>query len=381
MEAVGRLAGGVAHDFNNLLQVITGSTLFARDGLPADSAARAELAEIDAAAARAAALTRQLLAFSRQQVLRPELASVNQVVSGVERMLRRLISADVTLVTDLEPDLAAVCADVGQLEQVLLNLVVNACDAMPDGGTLTIQTRAVHVDGSAASDGKELPPGAYVAVGVRDTGVGMDQSTRARLFEPFYTTKPLGKGTGLGLATVYGIVMQSGGHVQVDSAPGAGSTFTVLLPTADDVPVPDAAPRREPPPHGRETLLVVEDEPTVRGVVRRMLELGGYTVLEARDGAEALSILTTHSPAIDLVVSDIVMPQMSAGALLARLGDRARPPKVLLMSGYSRESVTQRPGIAQDVELLAKPFTPDALLRRVRAALDAPHAPARLTTA
>jgi PAS domain S-box-containing protein len=369
MEAIGRLAGGVAHDFNNLLQVITANTLFARERLPEESPVQSDLAEIDTAADRAAALTRQLLAFSRRQVLNPARLNVNRVVTTVERMLRRLIGADVTLVTDLQPDLSLVYADAGQLEQVLMNLAVNARDAMPEGGTLAIETQEVRVD---AADAAGLAPGAYVALRVRDTGVGMDEATQAQMFEPFFTTKEAGRGTGLGLATVYGIVAQSGGQVLVESEPGAGSTFTVLLPNVDGSVDAAASRPAERTPRGGETILVVEDEAAVRDAVRRMLQRGGYTVLEARHGVDALQLLADPAVQVDLVLSDVVMPEMGASALLARLDERNAPVKLLLMSGYSAEAVARQSGITHDFAVLTKPFTSDELLRRVRALLDAP---------
>ena len=372
MEAVGRLAGGVAHDFNNLIQVITGGALFASEHLPPDSPARAELSEIEAAAGRAAALTRQLLAFSRRQVLKPERLDTNRIVSTVERMLRRVIGADVALATELQPGLPMVHADAGQLEQVLLNLAVNARDAMPDGGTLTIETREVRLDADAARRRGDLEPGAYVALRVRDTGVGMDDATRMRLFEPFFTTKEPGRGTGLGLATVYGIVTQSGGRVLVESAPGAGSTFTILLPALAGASTPTASAAAARTVGGTETILLVEDEATVRGAVRRMLERAGYAVLEAGRAADALRLLDEPDRRVALVLADVVLPDAGAETLASRIRERRRGVRILLMSGYGGEAVSRQLSAAGDTELLAKPFTPDELLRRVRDALDAP---------
>ena len=377
LEAVGRLAGGVAHDFNNLLTVITASTRFAREEVPADSAAQADLAEVDAAAARAAALTRQLLAFGRQQVLRPQVVDVNRVAADVAGMLRRVIGADVQLVVALSPEPAPVYADAGQLEQVLMNLAVNARDAMPDGGTLEIRTRRMAAGSVQADDRMSdrvvgASSSAWVALSVRDTGLGMSEATQARVFEPFFTTKPPGQGTGLGLATAYGIVTQSGGHVRVESTLGGGSTFTVLIPEHHAVAAPASPPppeRREAP--GRETILLVEDEPQVRSLTRRMLERGGYTVLEAPHGAAALRIADEHGDRLALVLTDVVMPEMGAREFLERLRMRLPALPALLMSGYSAEAVTAQGVLVPGSSLLSKPFTHAALLASVRATLDA----------
>jgi PAS domain S-box-containing protein len=371
LEAVGRLAGGVAHDFNNLLTVISSSTRFAREELPADSAAQADLAEVDAAAARAAALTRQLLAFGRQQVLRPQVVDLNRVAGDVAGMLRRVIGADVQLMLELSPEPTPVYADAGQLEQVLMNLAVNARDAMPDGGTLEIRTRRVGSRGQEADGASSAT--AWVALSVRDTGIGMSEATQARVFEPFFTTKAPGQGTGLGLATAYGIVSQSGGQVRVESTLGLGSTFTVLIPEHHDVEAPTvpAAPaeRREAP--GRETILLVEDEPQVRSLTRRMLERGGYTVLEAPHGLAALRIADEHGDRVSLVLTDVVMPEMGARDLLERLRIRRPTLPALLMSGYSAEAVTGQGVLVPGTALVSKPFTQAALLRAVRETLDA----------
>jgi two-component system cell cycle sensor histidine kinase/response regulator CckA len=377
MEAVGRLAGGVAHDFNNLLTVIMSYAMMLLGELPPEDPLRPDLREIQGAAERAAGLTRQLLAFSRRQVLKPERLDANRVVANVERMLRRVIGADVALVTDLPPGLPTVHADAGQLEQVLMNLALNARDAMPDGGTLTIETRAVRLDADAARRHGGLEPGAYVALRVRDTGVGMDDATRGRLFEPFFTTKEPGRGTGLGLATVYGIVTQSGGRVLVESAPGAGSTFTILLPA-----IAGASSPTEPAPAARavggtETILLVEDDATVRASVRRMLERVGYTVLEAGRAADALRVLDEPGRRVALVLADVVLPDVGAGALVPRIRERHGGVRILLMSGYGGEAVSRQLSAAGDVGLLTKPFAPDELLLRVRDALDGRDAPAR----
>jgi PAS domain S-box-containing protein len=371
MEAVGRLAGGIAHDFNNLLTVITANTDFALEALPAGSQTHADLGEIAAAARRAADLTTQLLAFSRQQVLAPHHVDLNVVVAEVERMLLRVIGADVAMATELCAEAAPVYADEGQLGQVLMNLVVNARDAMPDGGTLTIQTAPFVVDAARAAARPGLAPGAYVALRVRDTGMGMDAATRTQVFEPFFTTKEVGRGTGLGLATVYGIVKQSGGYVWVESEPGVGSTFTVLLPRAAPAGGAAAAAAETPGPGRRaETVLLVEDEAPVRAAVRRMLERAGHRVLEAEHGGAALALAARHPGEIDLVITDVVMPETGAGALLAELRERHPELPVLLMSGYSPDAVPARGTMLQGASLLAKPFTAAELGRRVRELLD-----------
>ncbi|AHG87949.1 ATP-binding region ATPase domain protein [Gemmatirosa kalamazoonensis] len=370
LEVVGRLAGGIAHDFNNLLTVIGAATQFARETLPSDAPARQEIVDIEAAAKRAGALTQQLLAYSRQQVLRPERLDLNRVVANVERMLRRVLGEDVALVIALAPDLAPVDADVGQLEQVLMNLALNARDAMPNGGTLTLSTENVTLHARAAAAHEGVAAGAYVALRVRDTGVGIDAPAQALIFEPFFTTKAPGEGTGLGLATVDGIVRQSGGVVYVESAPGAGSTFTVLLPQAARGDVAEQPAPTGTITGGRETVLLVEDEAPVRAAVRRMLERGGYRVLAARDAQDALATAEQHAGAIDLVLTDVVMPGVSAGSLIERLRSARPRLRALLMSGYSAHAVAARGTFAEGAALLAKPFGPETLLRHVRDVLD-----------
>ena len=366
MEAVGRLAGGVAHDFNNLLTVITSYTdLLAADLSPDDErdGVREDVREIRAAAARATALTRQLLAFSRKQVLRPEVVDVNEIVGGTAGMLSRLIPEDIDVRTELASDLALVEADPRQLEQVILNLAVNARDAMPHGGRLVIRTEA----GRAATDGTP-----HVALSVVDDGCGMDRDTQLRMFEPFYTTKAPGQGTGLGLATVYGIVQQSGGCIRVDSAPGRGSTFTVVLPAlAAEKRAASMAAQASEPPCGSELVLLVEDEASVRALARRVLEKRGYTVLEARDGTEALAIAARRGDEVDLLLTDVVMPGMG-GRELATALTRARPRiKVLFTSGHTEDEVLRRGISAQTQAFLPKPFSPRELATRVREVLDA----------
>ncbi|HEV2179458.1 MAG TPA: response regulator, partial [Gemmatimonadaceae bacterium] len=372
MEAVGRLAGGVAHDFNNMLTAIKSYSQLLLQDVAADDARHKDIQEIDLAADRAARLTRQLLAFSRQQMLQPRVLDVNQTVSELEKMLQRLLLKDITLSTRLAPDLHAVRADAGQLEQVIVNLVVNARDAMPDGGRLTIRTRNVAIDAASAREGWSFAvrPGEYVLISVTDTGHGMDEATQSRIFEPFFTTKDRHKGTGLGLSTVYGIVKQSGGYIRVISEPGQGSAFEVYLPVADGAASPAGQPARPATSGGSETVLVVEDDDGIRAVIKRILERAGHRVIEATNGADALRICETSGDTIDLVLSDIAMPEMQGPDLARRIRERHPDMAMLLMSGYA-ESATQQDGIlAEGVEFLGKPFSPDALTRKIRHILD-----------
>ncbi|HEU5040926.1 MAG TPA: response regulator, partial [Gemmatimonadales bacterium] len=370
MEAVGQLAGGVAHDFNNLLTgILSYCDLILQEVRPGDPI-RADLEQIRHAGLRAAGLTRQLLAFSRRQVLQPRVLSLNATVAELDGMLRRLLGPEVTLETDLDPALWYVLADPGQIEQVLMNLVVNARDAMPRGGRLRVATA-----NRTIAAGEERPggprPGVYAAVAVTDTGTGMDSDIQARIFEPFFTTKEPGKGTGLGLSTVYGIVQQSGGHVLVESAPGRGSTFTVLLPRHDGsgAALPARADRRILP-GGTETLLLVEDEAAVRSSARRLLERHGYAVLEARHGADALRIVEEGPGEVDLVLTDVVMPEMGGRELVERLRARRPSLKVLFMSGYTEKSITPDGVMPPHTGFVEKPFTVEQLLRRLREILD-----------
>jgi signal transduction histidine kinase/ActR/RegA family two-component response regulator len=373
MEAVGRLAGGVAHDFNNLLTAILGSTDLLLEMLPADHPGRVEAVETRKAALRAADLTRQLLAFSRLQVLAPRVLNLNDVVANLDKMLRRLIGEDIDLRTALAPDLGAVRADPGQLEQVIVNLAVNARDAMLTGGSLTIETANVTLGEDYAATRTVVEPGDYVMLAVSDTGTGMDAETQARMFEPFFTTKPKGKGTGLGLATVYGIVKQSGGYVWVYSEPGRGTTFKIYLRRVD------AAVEPEPSPpvaavslHGSETVLLVEDEEQVRELTRRLLRASGYQVLAAASGADALRIAEHHDGAIHLLVTDVVMPGMSGREVGLLLGQKHPKMRALYLSGYPDESVVHQGVLAPGTPFLQKPFTAEALARKVREVLDAP---------
>jgi PAS domain S-box-containing protein len=373
MEAVGRLAGGIAHDFNNLLNVIGGHAELLLGEVPRESPLRRELEEIDHASRRAAALTQQLLAFSRKQVLQPKVLDLNEVIAGVERMLRRLIPEDITLETRLDPGLDPVRADPVGIEQILVNLVVNARDAIPGAGRITIRT--ANVDGEGELGDRvvgSVSPGPHVIFSVTDTGRGMDDETRRRIFEPFFTTKEVGQGTGLGLSTVYGIVEQSGGWIDVSSAPGRGTTITVHLPRVEarqdraaraDLPAPASKP-------GAETILLVEDEDAVRALARKVLERSGYTVLEAANGWEALEICERSDSPIHILVSDVVMPGIGGRDLAERVV-RLRPgTRVLFMSGYAEDEVLRRGALHDGIAFLPKPFSPAALVRRVREVLD-----------
>ncbi|HXF93760.1 MAG TPA: PAS domain S-box protein [Nitrospiraceae bacterium] len=372
MEAIGRLAGGVAHDFNNLLTVIRGYSDLVLARLHPTEPLRKDIEEVKKAADRAASLTAQLLAFSRRQFVAPKLVDLNVVVSGMETMLRRLIGEDlIQLCTVLDPQAGLVKADPGQIEQVVMNLAVNAHDAMPTGGTLTIETRGVQIAESPGRNAQPVDPGSYVMLAVRDTGCGMDEETQSHLFEPFFTTKEKGKGTGLGLSTVYGIVKQCGGHITVESKPSHGTAFTILFPRADET-----AETTEPgvmasgESRGKETVLLVEDEPGVRGLVHNTLKLHGYTVLEARHGIEALLTGAQHMGPIHLLLTDVVMPQMSGPEVAERLAAVRPGLKVLYMSGYPDHPIFSRTGVTAHAAFLPKPFTPNALARKVREVLD-----------
>jgi PAS domain S-box-containing protein len=369
LEAVGRLAGGIAHDFNNILTAILGTTDLMLGDLPEDHPTRPDALEVRKAAMRAAELTRQLLAYSRRQVLLPRRVDVSAVVGALDPMLRRLIGEDIELVTALGVGLPPVTADPSQLEQVVLNLAVNARDAMPRGGRLRIETAAVTI---AAEAEAPVPPGGYVLLAVSDTGVGMTPEVRAHLFEPFFTTKETGKGTGLGLATVYGIVRQSNAHIVVETAPGQGTVMRVYFPAAEAAAPPAPAPA-EPAtaPAAGHTVLLVEDEDAVRGFARRALEGAGYRVLAARDGATALAAAADHPGTIDLLLTDVVMPGMSGRALAGRFAERWPDVPVIYMSGYAEDSVLDG---TDGAPLLPKPFDSDTLLRHIRRSLDR-HSP------
>ena len=374
MEAVGQLAGGVAHDFNNLLTAILGYCHLMLDEIPEGDPLRLDLLEIQAAGDRAASLTRQLLAFSRRQMLQPQVVDINLLVTQLEKLLRRLISEDVELVTALAPGLRPVTVDPASVEQILVNLAVNARDAMPTGGRLTIETANVDLDEAYAVTHVAMPAGPYVMLAVSDSGQGMDAPTRARIFEPFFTTKEQGKGSGLGLATVYGIVKQSGGYIWVYSEPGHGTSFKVYLPPTAAASV--ARPTAHDPAHvaGWETVLLVEDEDAVRALAREVLRRHGYVVLEARHGVDALSVAERHADAIHLLVTDVVMPHMSGRALSERLAGARPQMKTLFMSGYTDHALLPE-DLTPGGEFLQKPFTPEALAGRVRHLLDAGQVP------
>jgi signal transduction histidine kinase len=372
MEAVGRLAGKVADDFNNCLTVITGYTELALAQLPPEQPLRAFLLEVRKAGERATSLTRQLLDFSRTEAVAPVVLDLNDLLRRMEKTVRRLIWEGVDLALDLAPGPSPVKADPGQLEQAILSLVANARQAMPAGGSLSLHTRPVDLTGVSAPGFPGLPAGPYLRLSVRDTGGGMDEATRARLFEPFFTTRGPDKGAGMGLAMVYSIVKQSGGHIEVESAVGRGSTFHIYLPRA-----PGAAPDAKSPsgllkaPVGTETVLLVEDEDRVRALARLTLASSGYTVLEARDGQEALDLCQREQGTIHLVVTDIIMPNLSGRELADRLAALRPGIKVLFLSGYPEDAVLRQGVTAGEGRaFLQKPFTPAVLARRVREVLD-----------
>jgi PAS domain S-box-containing protein len=371
MEAVGRLAGGVAHDFNNLLTVILGYGDAILSAVPAENPLRAMVEEVRQAGERAAGLTRQLLAFSRLQVLVPRVLDLNAVVTGIEKMLGRLIGEDITITCVLDPALGRVRADPGQIEQVLMNLAVNARDAMPQGGRLTIETANVMLDETYTRSRPEVRPGRYVMLSLTDTGVGMDEATKARLFEPFFTTMEVGRGTGLGLATVYGIVKQSGGSIFVYTEPNHGTSFKIYLPRFEAVaPLPRSHQGLSKSPGGGETILLVEDEEAVRTLTRQVLEAKGYTVIEARDGQDALGRAESHDGPIHLLLTDVVMPHLGGRELADRLTSARPELRVLYLSGYTDDAVVRHGVLEADVAFLQKPFTPAELARKVREVLD-----------
>ncbi len=367
MEAVGRLAGGVAHDFNNLLTAILGYGSLLSSRLAPGAPGREELDEMLRASERATALTQQLLAFSRKQVLEPVVLDVNELVRNLEKMLRRLIGEDLELATKLDALAGRVRADHGQLEQVIMNLVLNARDAMPNGGRLTIETANADLDESYAQRHITVRPGRYVMVAVSDTGTGMDAETQAHIFEPFFTTKEKGKGTGLGLSTVYGIVKQSGGNIWVYSEPGKGTTFKVYLPRVGE-PAEEGVPRTAGPlsTSGTGTILVVEDEPAIRALAKRVLEGRGYRVIEAGSGKDALERVRAEEGPINLLLTDLVMPDMPGTELACRLEEMRPGVRVLFMSGYTDDGVVRSGQLGSGHAFLQKPFTPGILASKVR---------------
>jgi two-component system cell cycle sensor histidine kinase/response regulator CckA len=372
MEAVGRLSGGVAHDFNNLLGVIIGYGEIVQEGTAAESPLRTCIDEILKAGHRAGGLTRQLLAFSRQQVMDPRVLDLNVVVKDMETMLKRLIGEDIRLKTELDSTLVHIKADQGQIEQVIMNLAVNARDAMLDGGELRLTTSNFHMDEDFV---RRYPypvlVGDYVLLTVSDNGVGMDATTRARVFEPFFTTKEKGKGTGLGLSMVYGVVKQSGGYIEVLSEPGAGATFTIFLPKVEVAVDPQKLPAELPASMlGTETLLLVEDETSLRKLSRHLLELCGYEVLEAENGSDALKVSQEHRGIIHLLLTDVVMPGMSGRVLADQLVKRRPETRVVYMSGYTGQTVGEHGVLAEGSFFLPKPFTRQALAQKIREALD-----------
>jgi PAS domain S-box-containing protein len=374
MEAVGRLAGGVAHDFNNMLTVIEGYGAMALERLRPDDQLFGWIEEIQRAAQRAAVMTHRLLAFSRKQVLQPQVLDVNEVLRGMDELLRRLLGADVNLVTVPREGIGRIRADPGQIEQVIANLAVNARDAMPHGGTLALETFDADLDADYARSHPEVTPGPYVCLAVSDTGTGMDEHVRQHLFEPFFTTKEPGKGTGLGLSTVYGIVRQSAGHVAVYTELGRGTSFKVYLPRVDEEPTHRTPVVRDARSHdGTETVLVAEDEDAVRALVRDVLTEHGYHVIEARTGRDALAALKDARRPVDLVLTDVIMPGMSGPHLVKRITDLVGSPRVIYMSGHTDTALVAEGGIDPQVPYLQKPFTGDTLLQRVREVLDAPR--------
>jgi PAS domain S-box-containing protein len=371
MEAVGRLSGGIAHDFNNLLGVIIGYSEILLDRLDPEERLHKNAEEIKKAGERAASLTRQLLAFSRQQVLEPKVLDLNRVVTDVTKMLRRMIGEDINVVSVLASTVARVKADQGQIEQVLMNLAVNARDAMPQGGTLSIETANMELDEAYARRHPPTQPGRYVMLAMTDTGCGMDAETQAHIFEPFFTTKEVGKGTGLGLATVYGVVKQSGGYIWVYSEPGRGTTFKIYLPAVDE-PM-ETGPTGGGPAkttRGTETVLVVEDDEPLRKLTRECLEENGYTVLATANSAEAVETAERYGGTIHLMVTDVVMPGMNGRELAARLASLRPEMKVLYMSGYTDDAIVRHFVLEPGLAFLQKPFTQKVLARKVRELLD-----------
>jgi two-component system cell cycle sensor histidine kinase/response regulator CckA len=372
MDAIGRLAAGVAHDLNNLLTIIIGESQDLIEHLPPDDPARRASVQIVNAGEYAAALARNLLAFSRRQILSPQVLDLNAIVTRLTSLLQRLLGDGIRLAIRVNADPCAVRADPGQLERLIMNLVVNARDAMPDGGTLAIETAEAVIDARDAAARPGLAPGRYIRLTVSDTGRGMDAHTKAHLFEPFFTTKRAGRGTGLGLATVYGVVTQSGGHILVDSEPGQGAVFRVYLPSrpADEID-PASAPTQPPREHGTESILLVDDDRGVREFATRALTARGYIVLAAAP-REALQIGDEHPDGVDLLLTDIVMPGLSGSALARALSARQPRMQVVYMSGYTAEAIVDQGVLDPSVAFITKPFTARGLASKIREALDRP---------
>jgi PAS domain S-box-containing protein len=371
LEAIGTLTAGIAHDFNNLLTTIMGNAEMALMDLDNEEPLYDVLVEINETGKRATLLTRQLLAFSRKQIFQLEIFNLNKVVRDMDKILRRLITEDIEMKTILGPDLGTVEADVGQVEQILMNLVVNARDAMPRGGKLTIETVNVELDEIYAADHVAVTPGAYVMLAVSDTGVGMTDEVKAHIFEPFFTTKEIEKGTGLGLSTVYGIVKQSNGNIWVYSEPGHGATFKIYLPRVEKPShIMEETKKRDYTPHGSETVIVVEDDESLRRMAVKSLESYGYTTLSAENGQEALSMCEKHKDQIHLMLTDVVMPGMSGKTLSDRLKALNPDINVLFMSGYTDNAIMHNEVLEKGIAFLQKPFTPDRLARKVREVLD-----------
>ncbi|MBA2558101.1 MAG: response regulator [Chloroflexi bacterium] len=380
MEAVGRLAGGIAHDFNNLLTVINGYSQILLDELPDGYPGRDEAEEIRKVSDRATALTQQLLAFSRRQVVQPRVLDLNEALASLSPLLRRLIGEDIDLSIALEAASCPVLIDPGQLEQVVLNLAVNARDAMPDGGSLTFHTALAEITAETQGPSASLEHGPYVVLSVNDTGSGMDDATLAHIFEPFFSTRELGRGTGLGLSTVYAIIDRFSGHIEATSTPAEGSTFTIHLPRAGSSAEPAEVAVADSSPRGTATVLLAEDAPAVRDLVRLVLERQGYRVLAAQDGAQALRMAHSHDGVLDMVITDLVMPGLGGQELVERLRTSFPDVRVLFMSGYGDDMAGGPSGPPADAEWLAKPFAPDALVRKVQQMLDAARAEGPVTT-
>lgn len=370
MEAIGRLAGGIAHDFNNLLSVIVGYTYVLQSSLPDDNGLRNSAQQVMSAAEKASALTRQLLAFSRRQMLQPEIIDLNEIVTGLQKMLPRLIGEDIDVRTIASSHLKNIKADPSQIEQVIMNLVVNARDAMPDGGKLTVETNDVHFEPSEAAH-YGIRSGNYVLLAVSDTGIGMAPEIRAHIFEPFFTTKEPGRGTGLGLATVYGIVSQSNGHIWVYSEPGQGTTFKIYFPATSEAATPsDISHHPRLAVTGSETVLLVEDEPNLRSLIQQVLRKQGYEVLVAGTGQEGAAIADHYAGDIELLLTDVVMPQMGGKQLADLLKPQYPDMSIIYMSGYTNNALDHSGSVEMGGSFLQKPFTPDVLLRKIREVLD-----------